>query len=154
MKIYQVKLSRVVTQTQTVVVPTDTALSEKQLFAAACRIAEERRAAWTDDPDIAPEKKVAFDHREVRLLGPGTEPQVGDVIYIADSWYIGRGEDVCGGIATINQVKMGMSAGNRVPFVSVNEVPGHSYNWEFLAARQEELAHRFGSQLAHLCPDR
>jgi len=81
-------------------------------------------------------------------------PKVGDKIYVENQFYIDHGEDdVLGGLATVSEVKAGISAGRPAIFVSVKEHPGHSYNWKILAEKQEELAKRFGQQQAKPDPD-
>ena len=81
-------------------------------------------------------------------------PKVGDKIYVETHLYIGHGvDDVAGGIATVEAVKMGISAGEETPFVSVVEHPGNAYNWEMLAERQAALKKEFGKQKACQCPD-
>ena len=80
------------------------------------------------------------------------EPRIGQEIYIPSSRYISHGRDgIAGGLATITEVKEGGSAGSW--FVSVEEVPGKSYNYEILMELQDELKKEFGEQRAHPDPD-
>jgi len=59
------------------------------------------------------------------------KPQIGQEIYIPSSKYISHGrDDIAGGLAIITEVKEGGSACKW--FVSVEEVPGVSYNYEKL----------------------
>lgn len=81
-------------------------------------------------------------------------PKVGDKIYVDSHGFIGHGEDdVQGGLATVVTSELGMSGGKMVPFVTVAEYPGVSYNWEFLAELQAELKEEFGDEVAHPDPD-
>lgn len=81
-------------------------------------------------------------------------PRVGDKIYVETHLYISHGaDDVVGGVATVESVEIGVSAGDPTPFVSVVEHPGNSYNWEMLAERQAALKKEFGQQKAHPDPD-
>ena len=81
-------------------------------------------------------------------------PRVGDRIFVPTAGYIGHGvDDVQGGKATVSLVKDGTSGGRTVPFVSVKELPGRSYNWEVLGAKQEELKGQFGEGQARPDPD-
>jgi len=73
-------------------------------------------------------------------------PSVGDQIYVPTSWYIDRGEDdVHGGLATVVEVKDS--------FVTVAELPGRSFNWDWLQKHQEKLKKQFGNYRAHPDPD-
>ncbi len=82
------------------------------------------------------------------------KPEPGDMIYVDTHLYMSIGvDDVEGGLATVSKVTMGVSAGNPTPFVSVDEHPGHSYNWVMLSERQEHLKKEFGDLRAHACPD-
>lgn len=86
----------------------------------------------------------------VRMLelhsDPNEPPKVGDVIVVDPS------DDSCGGLAEISWVAPGMSAGIMVPFVKVKQLPGCSWNWQFLALRQKKLFESYGDQIA--CEDR
>lgn len=79
---------------------------------------------------------------------------VGDRIWVGTSLYMSHGEDdFIGGRATVASVKDGMNGGVMEPFVTVAERPGTSYNWRYLAERQDELAERHGDEPAHAAPD-
>lgn len=78
-------------------------------------------------------------------------PKVGDKIYVATHLYIDHGEDdVVGGLATVTKVQK--YNGSNV-MLSVEEHPGHSYNWKVLFEDQEELKEEFGQQAAYADPD-
>lgn len=80
--------------------------------------------------------------------------KVGDKIYIRGSISISNGSsDVAGGIATVSNVRMGISAGKPTPFIEVKELPGHSYNWDMLSKEQEKLKARYGKDKAKPDPD-
>ncbi|HCC23395.1 TPA: hypothetical protein DF272_04455 [Candidatus Falkowbacteria bacterium] len=80
--------------------------------------------------------------------------RVGDVIYIRGGMSLSHGvDDYTGGKATVTVVKMGVSGGRNVPFVSVREVPGHSWNWESLAQDQAALRESHGESWAAPDPD-
>lgn len=83
------------------------------------------------------------------------KPEVGMQIYIPSSYHISRGsDDVEGGLATISEVRIGISGGQEVSFVYVKEVPGPSYNWDqVLEAEQEQLKKEYGKRKAHPSPD-
>jgi len=88
------------------------------------------------------------------LKSGGKGPQIGDTIYVPTSCSIDHGEtDVEGGVAKIIAVHRGMSAGNTAWFVTTLEHPGHSYNYDMLLERQEELAKEFGDKRAYPDPD-
>lgn len=73
-------------------------------------------------------------------------PPVGSDIYISSAWYIDRGEDdICGGRAEVKEIKGGM--------ITVVELPGRSYSWEYLKTKQEELRKEYKNARAHPCPD-
>lgn len=81
-------------------------------------------------------------------------PKPGDIIYVRTSMYIDHGEDdFRGGKATVTEVTEGISAGVNVPFVSIKERPGYSYNWVMLSSEQEDLKERFGDRWSHPDPD-
>ncbi len=69
--------------------------------------------------------------------------------------HLSHGEDdVVGGLATVQAVEVGVSKGEPVHYIHIQEVDG-SYNWEhFLANVQERLREEFGSQVAHAQPDK
>ena len=81
-------------------------------------------------------------------------PKRGAKIYVGSHYYIDHGaDDVEGGVATVTEVRTGVSAGEETPFVSVKEHPGNSYNWEMLSKEQAKLRKEFGRRKAHPCPD-
>ena len=81
-------------------------------------------------------------------------PQIGDIIYVRGAMSMGHGhDDYEGGMATVSAVKQGISGGASVNFVSVEEIPNRSFNWDqFLANEQDELAQQYGTQIAHPDP--
>ena len=81
-------------------------------------------------------------------------PRVGDEIYVPSHMSMSHGhDDVLGGLARVTHVKEEMSGGLVVPFVSVAEHSGGSYNWEYLALDQERLKEMFGDERARPDPD-
>jgi hypothetical protein len=81
-------------------------------------------------------------------------PKVGDDIYVGSSYYIDHGEDDFeGGLCRVTQVSLGTSAGKKVPFILIQERPGHSYNWEYLKAHQAEWKKEFGKRRGYEDPD-
>lgn len=85
---------------------------------------------------------------------PKKPPKVGDVIYVRGSMSFDHGEDdYVGGLATVSEVKPGISAGEKSYFISFEEVPGHSLNWDFLAKEQDKLAKEYKNQVAYPDPD-
>jgi hypothetical protein len=95
------------------------------------------------------------DWKPTLLTDPKVAPKVGDIVYVRTSMYIDHGEDdVVGGLAHVEEVKYGTSAGKPTPFVTVREHPGRGYNWEMLAVEQERLAKDFGSKWAYPDPER
>ena len=82
------------------------------------------------------------------------DPVKGDKIYVPTQISIDHGEDdIEGGVAHVSKVKQGTGASKNDVFVSLVEVPGHSFNWSWLKDQQKELKKRFGGQLAHPDPD-
>jgi hypothetical protein len=85
---------------------------------------------------------------------PKIPPGVGDEIYVPTKMYIDHGQDdVDGGVATVIEVRPGISGGQPTSYIYVKEHPGSGYNWEFLAGEQEKLAERFGQERARPNPD-
>lgn len=81
-------------------------------------------------------------------------PRVGDRVYVRSSYYIDRGEDdVEGGLATVAEVRDGISAGKPTPFVVLKEVPGTAYNWTILLEQQADLRKQYKGRKAHRSPD-
>jgi hypothetical protein len=77
-------------------------------------------------------------------------PKVGQQIYVPTSLYIDHGEDdVIGGRATISLVE---KQDNYV-WIHVKELPGRTYNLEYLLERQEDLKKEFGRKKAYPDPD-
>lgn len=86
-----------------------------------------------------------------------TLPEIGDNIYIKSSFYISRGsEDVCGGLATISEVKIdeNLEEGNvNKVMVGVDEISRVLYNWKTLLEKQEDYEKLYAGRIAHRCPD-
>ena len=103
---------------------------------------------------IAEIEKRDKKHKNKLHEGAGP-PSVGDDIYVGTSMYIDHGEDdVCGGLAEVTKVEIGMSGGNpKTPFISVKEHPGRGYNWEMLREQQAKLKKEFGKKRAFPDPD-
>jgi len=81
-------------------------------------------------------------------------PKVGDDIYVGSSFYLGHGvDDFRGGLCKVFKVKEGISGSKPTHYVSVKERPGHSYNWEFLAERQDKLKEEHGEARGYSDPD-
>lgn len=77
-------------------------------------------------------------------------PKVGQDIYIQGAMYMSHGaDDYAGGLAKVTEVKKGKSAGEDTFYVSVEEVEGHEWNWEFLAEQQAELKKEYKKKRAH-----
>jgi hypothetical protein len=87
-------------------------------------------------------------------VSPLATPQVGDPVYLPTEGYISHGrDDFQGGLCTVSEVKEDISAGQPAMFISVTERPGHYYNWNFLAPRQEDLRKQYGSHRGRPDPD-
>lgn len=73
--------------------------------------------------------------------------KVGDDMYIPSAMYISRGsDDRVGGLAEIKSIdSKGM--------VSFKEIPGVSYNYEYLLKEQDKLKKEFGNSRAYPDPD-
>lgn len=98
------------------------------------------------------EKKLSSDKPEYYKVK--RIPKVGDTIYIQGAMYMSHGEDdYNGGQATLTKVEEGISGGEPAIFVSVKEVPGHSWNWQYLEEKQKELKKQYGKAVAHPDPD-
>ena len=81
-------------------------------------------------------------------------PKVGEDIYIEGAMYLSHGiDDYNGGLAKVSKVKKGISGGEDTHYVSVEELPGHSWNWEYLAEEQDDLKKEYKKQRAHPDPD-
>lgn len=90
-------------------------------------------------------RKLESQRKRKLHVGDGLPP-IGSDIYVGSSWYIDRGEDdICGGRAEVKEVEDGM--------VTVVEVPGSSFNWEYLKTHQEKLRKEYKNARAHPCPD-
>ena len=77
-------------------------------------------------------------------------PFVGSTIYVPTQLYLSRGrDDVQGGKAKVKSVEVK----HGTMWVSVEELPGRSYNWAVLSRDQGELKARFGDQVARPDPD-
>ena len=80
--------------------------------------------------------------------------KVGDDVYIPSAFYIDRGQDDrVGGLAEVTSIKPSMSAGKMVPFITVKEIPGVTFNWQMLSQEQEKLKAQFGNSRAYPDPD-
>lgn len=84
-------------------------------------------------------------------------PSKGDKIYIPSSYHISSGsDDVQGGVATIDTIKVNTDLPkdhyNSV-FVSVEKVPGHGFNYQYLLEQQDELKKQFKDKIARPDPD-
>jgi hypothetical protein len=80
--------------------------------------------------------------------------KVGDDIYIQGAMYMGHGkDDFAGGLCKISEIRMGVSAGERVPFVEVEERPGYQYNYLTLLDKQDKMRETYGTQRGHADPD-
>lgn len=76
-------------------------------------------------------------------------PTVGDEIYLPTSLHLSHSEDdFAGGRAIVIEVLEGISMGGRVPFIRCAECPDETYNWDWLAPLQAQLAAEFGEQRA------
>ncbi len=97
-------------------------------------------------------RKVAIEQRPA---APTDGPvAVGSQIYVPTSLYLSHGaDDFQGGLCKVSEVKAGISAGEEATFVSVEERPGHSYNWAYLEPKQAELRERFGTDRGYPDPD-
>ncbi len=81
-------------------------------------------------------------------------PKVGQMIYVGSAFYIDHGEDDrVGGLAKVKAIKLSMSGGKMMPFVTVEEFPETSFNWEFLEREQDKLKKEFGLKQAYRSPD-
>ena len=81
-------------------------------------------------------------------------PKVGDDIYLPTVGYLSHGvDDFRGGLCKVIKVKEGTSAGEKTHYVTVAERPSTSYNWEFLAVKQDELKAEFRENRGHADPD-
>lgn len=82
-------------------------------------------------------------------------PKIGDDIYVPTAGSMSHGtDDRVGGLAKVKMVKPGISAGETVHYVTTEEFPQVSYNWEGnLAGQQEKLKKQFGNNRAYPDPD-
>ncbi len=69
-------------------------------------------------------------------------PKIGDMRYIYTT------DDINGGLARIITVEVGISGGEKNPFVRFDIFPRASFNWKFLKERQEDLQKSYGNELA------
>lgn len=68
-------------------------------------------------------------------------PKIGQKIYVGTSWYIDREEDdFDGGLCTITGFKLDKST----YFVTVQERPGSSMNYDVLMEKQAEFKKTYG----------
>ena len=75
-------------------------------------------------------------------------PNVGDVIYVPSSFYIGHDDDIKGGKIVINSIEEDVSANNLVHFVASDKIDC-AWNWEhFLAPIQDKLKNEYGDNWA------
>jgi len=81
-------------------------------------------------------------------------PVVGQEIYVEGQMYMSRGEDdFAGGKAVISKVEVCGTGENAYLMISIQARPGWSGNWSYIEPKQEELAKRYGDQVAHPDPD-
>jgi hypothetical protein len=75
-------------------------------------------------------------------------PKIGSDIYVRSSFSCSHGsDDVVGGLAKITEIEEGISGGEKCLFISVQEHPGHSYNWsQMLINEQDKLKKEFGKK--------
>lgn len=78
-----------------------------------------------------------------------SKPKVGDPIYIPSSMSIDMTDGIHGGLATIESVTEEFGD----PFVLVEELPNHSFNYNFLSEVQDKLKKEFGTKTARPEPD-
>lgn len=92
--------------------------------------------------------------RPYYMLIDRRDPRAGDEIYLPSALYLGHGrDDRIGGLAEVDEVTTGMSAGQPALFVRCKEHPTCRYNWAGLKPVQKELRERFGDQRSHPDPD-
>ena len=82
-------------------------------------------------------------------------PKIGSDIYVRSSFSCSHGsDDVVGGLAKVTEIEEGISGGEKCLFISVQEHPGHSYNWsQMLINEQDKLKKEFGKKRAYPSPD-
>lgn len=81
-------------------------------------------------------------------------PMVGDDIYVETNLYLSHGsDDFIGGLGRVSKVKEGISGGRGTHYVSVEERPGYSFNWAYLAEKQDTLKREFGNNRSYKDPD-
>lgn len=81
-------------------------------------------------------------------------PKVGDEVYVGTSLYLSHGhDDFQGGLCKISSVEVGISAGKPEWFVSVEERPGHGYNYAILLESQDKWKAQFGTNRGYPDPD-
>ena len=81
-------------------------------------------------------------------------PKVGDEVYVGTALYMSHGaDDFQGGLCKITEVGVGISAGKPEWFVSVEERPGHGYNYSILLESQEKWKAEFGTNRGYPDPD-
>lgn len=148
MKLYRVRMTRLVEQTKEVVIA-----SKRSLKQSACAAAETEEG-W-ETTSWEPETLSCGTPQEIKLLGPEDTPAAGDLIYVDTAYYCDHGQNnVRGGLARVTGTEMRISAGKPTLFVLVEQHPGRSMNWEFLALEQHRLAAQFGAQWAYPDPER
>ena len=85
------------------------------------------------------------------------KPKIGQDIYIPSAMYISRGsDDRVGGLAKIVDVEFSETLPEdhfNYCFVSVEEIPNVSFNYNSLMKQQEELKKQFGNNRAYPDPD-
>lgn len=81
-------------------------------------------------------------------------PKVGDDIYVDTIGYLGHGVgDFQGGLCKVIEVEEGISGGEETHYITVDERPNTSYNWELLCLKQDELKEQFGDKRGYADPD-
>lgn len=102
------------------------------------------------------------DVRKKRLLAvhgikktEGRVPEVGDDIYVPLALYMDHGrDDRMGGLAKVISISSGISGGELVHNIRVEEFPDCVFCWEHcLAEEQDKLRERFGQNRAYSDPD-
>jgi hypothetical protein len=77
-------------------------------------------------------------------------PKVGEDIYLPGALYLSHGvDDYVGGLAKVAKVHKETYG----TFITTEEIPGHSINWEYLEGEQAALKKEFGKKRAYPDPD-
>lgn len=74
-------------------------------------------------------------------------PESGQTIYVPSSTSFDNSErDIIGGLATIKDISYAYQS----PFISIEEAPNQSFNYDILIKQQDKLKTQFGKQKASL----